>query len=332
MDWFETLTGFTEGNYTQTKARLELHDNRLRSTVNGKDWGIGRLETPTLAQLRNQAMSVSRPGQLRVQAIEADAKQLHVLTENQGALFQVASQFNLLEMTHYSVTPEDGVTRYGADPTQGPACAIAAGAATLYRNYYAPVDGQTGQTADRQINTLSDLLDALGPGLIDIRNGYVLSSSDKLAQINQQLDGLSETELDELRQSIRIGLHWDVEVTAEGAGQGQLVSQAFCSALPIAYNSTPQALWKKLATLVLEAAYEATLSAALVNAHRSSSQQVYLTLLGGGVFGNPRPWILQAIDRALTLCADKNLSVFMVSYGGIPQDLRELASRHSQTR
>ena len=37
------------------------------------------------------------------------------------------------------MTPEDGVTRYKDDPTQGPACAIAAGAATIYRNYFVPI-------------------------------------------------------------------------------------------------------------------------------------------------------------------------------------------------
>jgi transposase len=50
-------------------------------------------------------------------------------------------QFNLLEMTSPSVSPEHGVTRYQDDHTQGPACAIAAGAATIYRNYFAPVGG-----------------------------------------------------------------------------------------------------------------------------------------------------------------------------------------------
>ena len=65
---------------------------------------------------------------------------MHADPELDGALFQVASQFNLLEMTGPSATPEDGVTRYSADHTQGPACAIAAGAATIYRNYFAPVE------------------------------------------------------------------------------------------------------------------------------------------------------------------------------------------------
>jgi hypothetical protein len=51
-----------------------------------------------------------------------------------------------------AVTPEHGVTRYKDDPTQGPACAIAAGAATIYRNYFAPVGDGHGQTKERQLD------------------------------------------------------------------------------------------------------------------------------------------------------------------------------------
>jgi hypothetical protein len=34
--------------------------------------------------------------------------------------------------------PEDGVTVYAADPTQGPACALACAAGSVYRNYFCP--------------------------------------------------------------------------------------------------------------------------------------------------------------------------------------------------
>lgn len=43
----------------------------------------------------------------------------------QGSLFQVASQFNVLEMVSPNVGPEAGITIYENDHTQGPACAIA---------------------------------------------------------------------------------------------------------------------------------------------------------------------------------------------------------------
>ncbi len=101
-------------------------------------------------------------GTLGVSTVVGDVGQLHRDPANRHALFQVASQFNLLEMTGPDVTPEDGVTRYAYDRTQGPACAIAAGAATVYRNYFVPVGGQIGQTQDRQIDCLKDIGTALG--------------------------------------------------------------------------------------------------------------------------------------------------------------------------
>ncbi len=63
----------------------------------------------------------------QVRELIADVQQLHIKKTNAGSLFQVASQFNLLEMVSPNVTPEQGVGRYENDRTQGPACAIAAG-------------------------------------------------------------------------------------------------------------------------------------------------------------------------------------------------------------
>eukprot|EP00466_Bigelowiella_natans_P014729 jgi/Bigna1/127085/aug1.3_g1793 len=53
-----------------------------------------------------------------------------------GLKRKVASQFDCLEFVNPSVTPEDGVASYAHDVTQGPACAIAAGPATAYRNHF----------------------------------------------------------------------------------------------------------------------------------------------------------------------------------------------------
>ena len=78
--------------------------------------------------------------------LAGDARELHARPEFAAASFQVASQFKLLEIVGPGITPEDGVTRYSGDRTQGPACASAAGARTIYRNYFVPVGGCLGQT------------------------------------------------------------------------------------------------------------------------------------------------------------------------------------------
>lgn len=337
MSWFEKLTGFRELGYAQTQAKFEVIGKRLHSRVNGRSWQIGELETPSLAELRVRSATAreATPGVLRVRNIAADAHQLHTWPEVNGALVQVASQFNLLEMPGYHVSPEDGVSAYEHDHTQGPACARAAGAATIYRNYFAPVGDQIGQTRARQIDTLADLRAALPRGdEIEMRNGYALAKPDILHAIDTRLAGISEAERDGLRALLRIGLHHDVDVTAVGALQGQRVSQAYCSALPVNYNhGTDPAMWASFACLVLEAAYEATLHAALLNANRvGGSHRVYLTLVGGGVFGNRREWILGAIRRALDLVRGQALEVWLVSYGRVPDDLLMLAEDYGYHR
>jgi len=65
----------------------------------------------------------------------------------------------------------------------------------------------------------------------------------------------------------------------------------------------------------LEAAYEATMCAAVLNARRGASNIVLLTLLGGGVFGNDESWIIGAIRRAFEKAKSFDLDARIVSYG-----------------
>ena len=140
MDWFERLTGFREESYEATRAKLRVEGGRLHSLVNGKFYGVGEFELASLRTLRERAASVTgMSGRLKVSVVTGDVREMHQAPEYAGAIVQVASQFNALEMTGPSVSPEQGVTRYVHDRTQGPACAIAAAAATIYRNYFLPV-------------------------------------------------------------------------------------------------------------------------------------------------------------------------------------------------
>ena len=315
--WFETLTGFAEASPTQVREHLGVHGSELVSRVNGRRLVWGELETPSLAELRDRVRAADHEaGKTTVREVVADVQHLHADPANVGALFQVASQFNLLEMTSPGVTPESGVGIYEYDRTQGPACAIAAGGGTIYRNYFALVNGRIGQSADNQIDCLADLGAALGNAdghLWEMRNGYALATESGLAEIADRLWGASEAQRDELRALLRIGLQWNTQVTLGEADH--TVSQAYCSALPVAYSYHDASRWADFATLVLEASYEATFCAALVNARRTGNRTVYLTLLGGGAFGNRTDWIVGAIGRALTRHNDHGLDVAMVSYG-----------------
>ncbi|KQT77464.1 hypothetical protein ASG51_22420 [Methylobacterium sp. Leaf465] len=330
MDWFERITGFPEIGYAETQARLSVRDGRLVRSGPGHTFAVGTLSLPSLADLRTAADAVVRPGRLRLSIVEGDVREMHRLPENRGALFQVASQFNLLEMVGPDVSPEDGVSNYAYDQTQGPACAMAAGAATIYRNYLVSVAGQIGQTADRQLDTLADLsaalaqqLDTRPSALWQMQNGYALATRDGLTLIADHLQRADALALDRLRSLMRIGLHTDVEVT-DGPAPGPSVSQVFCSALPVAYGRSPGDAWAPVARLVLEAAYEATLWAGVMNAVRGASNRVLLTRLGGGAFGNEDAWIDAALLRALQLASERDLDVGIVSYGPPTQRLHDL--------
>jgi len=322
MDWFEQITGFKEAGYETTRSKLKVETGRLHSLVNGKSYGIGSLELVSLQTLRERAQSGGGlPGRLEVEIVRGDVRKLHLVPQNAGALFQVASQFNMLEMTGPEVTPEQGVTRYVGDPTQGPACAIAAGAATIFRNYFAPVGDRFGQTSECQLDGLALMGETLAratglpvTSLWEMQNGYALCTKSGLRAISKHVEALAPNERDALAGSLCVGLHQDVEVTDAKGPDRQIVSQIFCSALPVKYSDVPSMEWKTFASLVLQAAYEATLWAGVLNAQRGASNIVLLTRLGGGAFGNDDEWIDAAMRQAFRVVADFGLNVKIVSY------------------
>jgi hypothetical protein len=82
-----------------------------------------------------------------------------------------------------------------------------------------------------------------------------------------------------------------------------------------------------LATLVLEAAYEATLWAGVLAAGRAGVKRgnVYLCGLGLGVFENQRQWVTSAIVRAIkTLSAEgAELDVHFLHFREIKKELQK---------
>lgn len=328
--WFDTLTGFAENETGAIERNLKVFGKTLISTHKDQSYQAGWLETPRLLALRERVQQLpplAKKGMLQVREVVADVQNLHLDPAHAGAFFQAASQFNLLEMVGPNVPPEEGVGIYEDDHTQGPACAIACGAGTIYRNYFVPVNGQKGQTAYNQIDCLADMgaaLDNARHQYWRMQNGYVIFTETKLRELQARLTApeFTERERDHLRAQLQIGLQWDTEVTLQN--KGHLVTQAYCSALPVSYNRHPVALWEPIARLVLEASYEATLCAAVLNYVHTGNASVFLTLVGGGVFGNREDWIFDSLQRALNLFADYPLDIAMVSYGQSHPRIKEL--------
>jgi hypothetical protein len=77
-----------------------------------------------------------------------------------------------------------------------------------------------------------------------------------LDAIAEHLGTLTPEQVDVLRGKLCIGIHRDLEVTDAAGEHRPLVSQAFCSALPVAYTRVPLFHWEAFGSLVLQATKE----------------------------------------------------------------------------
>ncbi|KAG5187378.1 hypothetical protein JKP88DRAFT_161766 [Tribonema minus] len=330
--WFEELFGFAEeGNhsYHDVQSMFEMRGTQLTSIANGRSFNAGTFTTPTLQELRRKGRRALRSSSARGQrrhgvhvthTTVADIMSMHY--EYPGAVFQAASQFNCLEFPDPGTTPEHGITQYAFDNTQGPACALACAAGTVLRNYLVKMPGGgRGQTAARQLNMLDELEEAVDNGARKyflVKNGYITSTSRKLAALANVLS-------EDMDALVKVGLHEGVGVTFSGRTHGRYiqpsgaptqVTQVYCSAVSIGYSGIAAREWELLAYVVLDAIYEATLWAAVLNAQLTGVRQVFLTFVGGGVFANPKSWIAASIGRAVQAlnAAGADLDVHVCHY------------------
>ena len=315
--WFKDLSGFQEESPENVKSKLIVENDYFISLANSKKFTFGKLEIPTLEELRNQNAQINNyNGKISVSEIVADVKNLHNQRENENALFQVASQFNLLEMINPNITPEMGIDRYEFDRTQGPICAMSCGAGTIYRNYFVEINGQIGQTEELQIDCLELIgneLDNENLNLWKMKNGYALLSQNGLLIINKKIAQLNNNERERLKGKLKVGIQWQTDVTIFEVKQK--VSQIYCSALPVGYSQIESFYWEYFARIILEALYEATLYAGMLNMEKNNSDLVYLTLVGGGVLGNEEYWILESMQKAIEKFKNVPLNIKIVSYG-----------------
>ena len=280
-------------------------------------------------------------------------------------IIQAASQFNLLEFPSPDVVPESGIKNYVNDATQGPACAIACAAGTAYRHYLVPVTlteplpntgeeqydkHNRGQTKQRQLNGLADVEEYLvresnlQQPPWDVKNGYIESTKARLDPLNQLISNSTSTANDgngndvdsincldfreEMIARIRIGLQENTAVTDDNTHPyTTTVTQTYNSAISIGYSMLGSKIWTPLSQIVLDATYEATLLAGIIHIKSGAPPPiVFLTQVGGGVFGNEWIWIRSAMARAIQRVEKYNvpLDIRIVHFGEIDERYMEL--------
>lgn len=325
-DWFEHLFGFKEEEYLITRDQFDYADETLISRINGRHFQAGSFNTPSIAMLRENASRWFGESTIRHEVVD-DVLLLHADPANSLDMFQVASQFNALEFPSPDARPEDGITGYASDPTQGPACSLAAAAGTVFRNYFINLETQIGQTESKQLNNLEALELSLTEGPYwKVRNGYVESDTESLDSFDAEVSSRS---WDDLVGAVKIGLQARTEVVFRNRfsqlTSPHLVNQAFCAAVSCAYNNCPTESWKNLAQVALDAAYEGTLLAAAIQRDAGvGSGRVWLTLIGGGAFGNEDEWIYSAMKRALTKVTNLKLDIRICHYRELKDHFTDL--------
>lgn len=321
----EEIIGVKESIFRRSPELVEKArrgPRTLHNLATGEEWDMGVLELPTLGSLREStgsARSDSGFGKLSVlcgtqDLGKVDVGYLQSLPENDGAVFQVASNFNALElMSKFDDRAMTEVGNYVHDRTQGPFASISAAPGLIFRHYYPFHSPETPPESWRQVYD-GRQLELLGELPLLVRNGYL---------------ELQEPDLDrELPLPLfRVAHHRDVQVTFGLVNGGnharvvrlQRVSQVFTATADLActnlefFRRRPKEVEKLVKTL-LRGAYEGTLRAAL----SSGRHRVFLTLIGGGVFANPPAWMVDTLEDLLELITETGLSVVINTYRGIP--------------
>ena len=347
--WFEKCFGFKEtGSYI--KNGIEIKSNNtddiiLMNTKDKKTFSVGSFHTFNYEELESKIQKVPKNSKLTYTILlNTNVYDLHLLAENRNAVFQAASQTNCLEMKYPHISPEKGITIYYTDKTQGPACALACPGGTYYRNYFE----QGLFASNNQVNLFADAdkeiqqwtKDMLSVGsekayknqsdsFFNTRNGYAFVTEEKIELLNGtfKLDK-NDTKKTKLFKKFKVGVQFNVPVVyLKSIYEEPLhrVTQVYCSALPIGYQSNygfvpafkEKENWDILEQLILDNIYDLTFKSAIYNLKLNQSskrQKLFLTQVGGGAFKNNDEFIQNAIEKALKAHKHYPLDVIMVYF------------------
>ena len=140
--------------------------------------------------------------------------------DNNGASFQVSTQFNTLHSSHSNQSAKHGISVYAASSSHNAQCAIACAPSLAYRYYkllpfpHEPEGAGADSTAEgqfetRTINNLDLLEQKLGRSYWSMKNGFIETTKSKLLELKQRLD---TRDRNALLACIKLGWVRDAEV------------------------------------------------------------------------------------------------------------------------
>jgi len=236
-----------------------------------------------------------------------DVAHLQSLTQNCNAVFQVASNLNGIESKSELEKPtsKNYTKNYFMDRTQGPIASISAGAAAIVRvhaAYYNHDNQDWIQTETQYLNILQNMKEHF-----PTRNGYVIFDTNP-----PKFPSRNSPDYYKLLLAADVLYHKSAQVTSGHRikqettemieivdSPKQKIDQVCCAAVNLAQGRTGNENKSShnsedKARFLLDLAYEGT----YISSIKHNRSQIFLTLVGGGVFGNPIEWILDSLIDA----------------------------------
>lgn len=332
--FFSDVLGIPEDSFSSNPTCIEssliLSDDGFHTICaqDGTEYAAGRMRLMTIGDLRAQTKNFAAPAQPgRISLLASthgfprgvDQGSLQADPKNNNAVFLVASNFNGLEL----IDQYDrmlSISDYVGDHTQGPYASISAAPGLILRHYYwfktfphypespyNPDDPLTWrQTPQHQLNLLDKTT-------IPVRNGYAALYAAPGNTITEQMASFAYT-----YEDIQVLVHEGIEVPFGYKPTKQQheyipcnrnrITQVFSAAIGWPYGNSSYLSHPRAQTLgkdLIKAAFEGTIRAALL----TGASRVYLIHIGGGVFGNPHSWLVEALASLKPLIISSGIEV-----------------------
>lgn len=233
----------------------------------------------------------TRPNNIKIEIQKGRDVGDAIKNASNGDTFQVASQFNALEMINQNKTPMDGINIYVDDHTQGPRAAMAVLPGTFVRNYLYPIEFGT------QFNALRDL------GLSHL-NGYLVWGNTPEKVLTVVKRNIMNIRIPAMIYAQVIGIT-ENNGNLVGHRTGHRIHQVFSSAVPVdSYmNSGKIETQMNIAKIIIDVQYRALIAlSCLLHYYQGSTEsriRINLTLIGTGAFRVPRDVVIDILNQVL---------------------------------
>ncbi|ELP89308.1 hypothetical protein EIN_477720 [Entamoeba invadens IP1] len=309
-EWFKYITGVSEQEFIDSKS-IQVHTNSSKYTTpeliitNSKtheDYSCGSFELLSLKELRKYSTSSDVPSTFEIYIRQTpssldrvEVSSMQLTPEFKNSVFLVASNFNAVESVSESISPESPnfATNYVYDRTQGPIASLGAPAAAICRVHFPFYDhkidsSRWGQTDGHQVEILGNM-----KSKIPVVNGYPLLAKEKKITESDAENYVAAIHSN-VTAMMKIG-SGKIEVVEHQ--KRQKIDQVFAAAINIGQGKSGYAnfdIAEKEMSMVevpLKCGYEA----AYLTAMKNKRENVVLTMLGCGVFGNDTEMVCETI-------------------------------------